>query len=323
MAFPPPRPAKGRKTFKRGPRQRIVEGRSFRLADEVRYIQRRLPSTTAASSPSLSWCCSPPKPAMPGCSTLPTGSPSGWRETGRAKPSTSRKPIPRLRSPGRAVIASTDRRLSIRTVTLDGPPPSSATRSISSLGQLGRKFQTSLVRIRMCIASSRLFVDPVSPACFWVCAKLTRPAPEVALSNDSLRSSTVHRISAYCHRRPASARTRRIKGQNCTRGGPRALLDPCRWRRLGEAHQKAHLQISPEQRQEFRGYGLRVGVTDQALCRGAFQKCDERAAGCPAPAFIQRARNFGRALGLGHREAEEGRHRGMGYFAHQVGSKAD
>ena len=40
MAFPP-RPAKGRKTFKRGPRQRIVEGRSFRLADEVRYIQRR------------------------------------------------------------------------------------------------------------------------------------------------------------------------------------------------------------------------------------------------------------------------------------------
>src|SRR6516162_5032814 len=37
----PPRPAKGRKTFKRGPRQRIVEGRSFRLADEVRYIQRR------------------------------------------------------------------------------------------------------------------------------------------------------------------------------------------------------------------------------------------------------------------------------------------
>jgi hypothetical protein len=40
MAFPP-RPARGRKTAKRGPRQRIVEGRSFRLADEVRYIQRR------------------------------------------------------------------------------------------------------------------------------------------------------------------------------------------------------------------------------------------------------------------------------------------
>jgi hypothetical protein len=37
----PPRPARGRKTIRRGPGQRIVEGRSFRLADEVRYIQRR------------------------------------------------------------------------------------------------------------------------------------------------------------------------------------------------------------------------------------------------------------------------------------------
>ena len=37
----PPRPARGRKTIQRGPGQRIVEGRSFRLADEVRYIQRR------------------------------------------------------------------------------------------------------------------------------------------------------------------------------------------------------------------------------------------------------------------------------------------
>ena len=37
----PPKPARGRKTVNRGPRRRIVEGRSFRLADEVRYIQRR------------------------------------------------------------------------------------------------------------------------------------------------------------------------------------------------------------------------------------------------------------------------------------------
>jgi hypothetical protein len=40
MAFLP-RPARGRKTVKRGPGQQIVEGRSYRLADEVRYIQRR------------------------------------------------------------------------------------------------------------------------------------------------------------------------------------------------------------------------------------------------------------------------------------------
>jgi hypothetical protein len=37
----PPRPARGRNTTKRGPGQRIVQGRSFRLADEVRYIQSR------------------------------------------------------------------------------------------------------------------------------------------------------------------------------------------------------------------------------------------------------------------------------------------
>ena len=37
----PPRPAKGRKTIRHGPGQQIVGGRHFRLADEVRYIQRR------------------------------------------------------------------------------------------------------------------------------------------------------------------------------------------------------------------------------------------------------------------------------------------
>ena len=37
----PARPARGRKTAQRGPGKRIVEGKSFRLADEVRYIQRR------------------------------------------------------------------------------------------------------------------------------------------------------------------------------------------------------------------------------------------------------------------------------------------
>src|SRR6516162_6462762 len=31
----------GRKRIKRGPGQRIVDGKSFRLADEVRYIQQR------------------------------------------------------------------------------------------------------------------------------------------------------------------------------------------------------------------------------------------------------------------------------------------
>src|SRR3984893_4268084 len=37
----PSRPARGRKPIRRGPGRRIVEGKSFRLEDEVRYIQRR------------------------------------------------------------------------------------------------------------------------------------------------------------------------------------------------------------------------------------------------------------------------------------------
>jgi hypothetical protein len=37
----PARPARGRNAIKRGPGKRIVEGKSFRLADEVRYIRRR------------------------------------------------------------------------------------------------------------------------------------------------------------------------------------------------------------------------------------------------------------------------------------------
>jgi hypothetical protein len=34
-------PTKGRHRIKRGPGKRMVDGKSFRLADEVRYIQRR------------------------------------------------------------------------------------------------------------------------------------------------------------------------------------------------------------------------------------------------------------------------------------------
>src|SRR4249920_1225907 len=37
----PSRPVRGRKPIRRGPGKRIVEGKSFRLADEVRYIQHR------------------------------------------------------------------------------------------------------------------------------------------------------------------------------------------------------------------------------------------------------------------------------------------
>jgi hypothetical protein len=37
----PARPARGRKPIRCAPGKRIVEGKSFRLADELRYLQRR------------------------------------------------------------------------------------------------------------------------------------------------------------------------------------------------------------------------------------------------------------------------------------------
>ena len=37
----PPKPAKGRTPSRHGPGQQIIRGRDFRLADEVRYIQRQ------------------------------------------------------------------------------------------------------------------------------------------------------------------------------------------------------------------------------------------------------------------------------------------
>jgi hypothetical protein len=44
----------GRKRIKRGPGKRMVDGKSFWLADEVRYIQRRGPSRWSTSSVRLS-----------------------------------------------------------------------------------------------------------------------------------------------------------------------------------------------------------------------------------------------------------------------------
>src|SRR6201984_2829994 len=44
----PPGPARGRKTIRRGPGQQIVAGKDFRLADEVRYIQRHAANAESA-----------------------------------------------------------------------------------------------------------------------------------------------------------------------------------------------------------------------------------------------------------------------------------
>src|SRR5580704_16699828 len=64
----PARPGRVRKSVKRGPGKRIVEGGSIRLADEVRISSTEQPTTTDASSRLVGWSCSRPKPAMHGCS---------------------------------------------------------------------------------------------------------------------------------------------------------------------------------------------------------------------------------------------------------------
>src|ERR1700733_11654169 len=64
----PARPGRVRKSVKRGPGKRIVEGGSIRLADGVRISSTERPTTTDASSRLVGWSCSRPKPAMHGCS---------------------------------------------------------------------------------------------------------------------------------------------------------------------------------------------------------------------------------------------------------------
>src|SRR6202035_883154 len=88
-----------------------------------------------------------PKPAMLGCSTPATGSRQGWLETGRANRSSSRKPIPRSRSVGRAAIASRDQRSFTRIRIPDRAPSFSATVAISSARSLDRKFQIFLASL--------------------------------------------------------------------------------------------------------------------------------------------------------------------------------
>src|ERR1700745_2279962 len=98
----PPGPARGRKTIRRGPGQQIVAGQDFRLADEVRYIQRHAANhhrrivtigqlVLFSTQTGDAWL-------LDRTDRLATK----LAPDGRAKRSTYTKPIPRFRSPGRA-----------------------------------------------------------------------------------------------------------------------------------------------------------------------------------------------------------------------------
>ena len=84
----------GRKRIKRGPGKRMVDGKSFRLADEVRYIQRRAAEHDARIVTVGQLIFFSTKPAMRGCSMLSITWPRGWPAMGILNRSTSRTPTP-------------------------------------------------------------------------------------------------------------------------------------------------------------------------------------------------------------------------------------
>jgi len=98
----PTKAGKGRNRIKRGPGQRMVDGKSFRLVDEVRYIQRRAAAELDSHIVSIgSSCYSPANPAMLGCSTPAEHPAFAWRAMGTLSRSISKMLRPPSRSPGR------------------------------------------------------------------------------------------------------------------------------------------------------------------------------------------------------------------------------
>ena len=66
-----------RTTIRRGAGKRRVDGKSLRLADEVRYIQQCAADHDGRVVTVGQLVLVQPRPAMPGCWTLPISSPQG------------------------------------------------------------------------------------------------------------------------------------------------------------------------------------------------------------------------------------------------------
>src|SRR5215471_12134362 len=129
------RPGRGRQKTKRGAGQQIVEGRNFRLADEVRYIQRRATNRDGRVV------------AFGELLLFSTDTGDAWlldrsdrlatrlARDGEAEEVHIEDTIPCLLSAGRDTIASTGRRSSTRIARAAGPSPSSGTPPIRSRKQ--------------------------------------------------------------------------------------------------------------------------------------------------------------------------------------------
>jgi len=109
----PAKAAKGRSRIKRGPGKRMVDGKSFRLADEVRYIQRRAAEHDSrivsigqvvlfSSESGDAWMLEPSEYLA-----------FAWRAMGTLSRFISKTPRPPSRWPGRVNTGLWDRRSSI------------------------------------------------------------------------------------------------------------------------------------------------------------------------------------------------------------------
>ena len=103
------------------------------VVNEDRQVAERLVNRSMANPARTDRvCCSPPPPAMRGCSTARICSLRVSPEMARANQSTSRIPIPRSPSVGRAAFASTGRRSFTPIARALGSSPSSDTQPTSS-----------------------------------------------------------------------------------------------------------------------------------------------------------------------------------------------
>src|ERR1700675_3401897 len=114
---------KGRKPIKPGAGQRIVDGKNFRLADEVRYILGRAAEHDGRVVTIGQIILSPPRWAMRGCLTLPINSRHGWPAMETPNHSTSKKTRPPSRLTGRGAIASREPHSFTWIEKPDGSPP--------------------------------------------------------------------------------------------------------------------------------------------------------------------------------------------------------
>ena len=117
----------GRRTIKRAPAGRLLDGKGFRLADEVRYIQDKAADHDGrmvtigqlilfSTDTGDAWLLDVTITLL-----------RVWPETAIPKPSIRRKPIPASQSNGRAAIALKDLLSSTLIATPAGSPPFSAT----------------------------------------------------------------------------------------------------------------------------------------------------------------------------------------------------